>query len=134
MKQMIQLTIMVSFLVNGMAGIKVADIPNIIDGKNLDFAVYSVYEITPTAALSRDSIQLIATPISNNPLSGLEVLEQKSSSSLSWIGPDGEQLSFRSNEEIEEFLRTAEIVSRKRVGEGINNPLKVLLEKDGIQM
>ena len=77
---------------------------------------------------------MIATPISNNPLSGLEVLEQKSSSSLSWIGPDGEQLSFRSNEEIEEFLRTAEIVSRKRVGEGINNPLKVLLEKDGIQM
>ena len=40
MKQMIQLTIMVSFLVNGMAGIKVADIPNIIDGQNLDFAVY----------------------------------------------------------------------------------------------
>ena len=134
MKQMIQLTIMVSSLVNGMAGINVADSPNFIDGQNLDFAVYSVFETTPTAAPSRDSIQLIATRISSNPLSGLEVLEQKSSSSLSWLGPDGEQLSFRSNEEIEEFLRTAEIVSRKRVGEGINNPLKVLLEKDGIQM
>ncbi len=34
----------------------------------------------------------------------------------------------------EEFLRTADIVSQERVGEGINNPLKVLLEKDGIQM
>jgi len=136
MKQMIQLTIMVSFLVNGMAGINVADSPNVIDGQNLDFAAYLVYETTPTAAPSRDSIQSIATRISKNPLSGFEVLEQKSStsSSLSWLGPDGEQLSFRSIEEIEEFLRTAEIVSRKRVGEGINNPLKVLLEKDGIQM
>ena len=33
MKQMIQLTIMVSFLVNGMAGINVADSPNLIDGQ-----------------------------------------------------------------------------------------------------
>ncbi len=112
MKQMIQLTIMASFLVNGMAGINVADSPNFIDGQNLDFAAYLVYETTPTAAPSRDSIQLIATQISNNPLSGLTVLGQKFSSSLSWLGPDGEQLSFRSNEEIEEFLRTAEIVSR----------------------
>ncbi len=67
-----------------------------------------------------------------SPVSG--ILEQQSSSSLSWLGPDGEQLPFRSNEEIEEFLQTADIVSQKRVGEGINNPLKVLLEKDGIQM
>jgi len=134
MKQMIQLTIMVSFLVNGMAAGNVADSPNFIDAQKLDFAAYLGYEATPTPAPSRDSIQLIATRISSNPLSGLEVLEQKSSSSLSWLGPDGEQLSFRSNEEIEEFLRTAEIVSRERVGAGLNNPYKVLLEKDGIQM
>jgi len=56
------------------------------------------------------------------------------SPALSWLGPDGEQLSFHSNEEIEEFLRTAEIISRERIGEGLNNFLKVLLEKDGIQM
>ena len=134
MKQMIQLTIMVSFLVNTMAAGNVADGPNFIGAQNLDFAVYPVYETILTPAPSRDSIALIAARVSSNPLSGLGVLEQKSSSSLSWLGPDGEQLSFRSNEEIEEFLRTAEIVSRKRVGEGINNPLKVLLEKDGIQM
>ena len=136
MKQMIQLTIMVSFLVNGLAESNVADGPNIIDGENLDFAAYPGYEATPTPAPSRDSIALVAARVSSNPLSGLGVLEQKSSSSssLSWLGPDGEQLSFRSNQEIEEFLRTAEIVSRERVGEGINNPLKVLLAKDGIQM
>ncbi len=133
MKQMIQLTIMVSFLVNTMAGINVADGPNFIGSQNLNLAVYLGYEATPSPAPSRDSIQLIATQISNNPLSGLQILEP-TSPSLSWLGPDGEQLSFRGNEEIEEFLRTAEIVSQKRVGEGINNPLKVLLEKDGIQM
>jgi len=202
MKQMIQLTIMVSFLVNGMAAGNVADGPNFIDAQNLevvaypsyestptpapsrdsialvatrlsdnplsglgilekspsslsrqetvagnaadrpnfidapylDFAVYPGYESTPTPAPSRDSIAMVAARVSSNPFSGLGVIEQKSSPSLSWLGPDGEQLSFRSNEEIEEFLRTAEIVSQKRVGEGINNPLKVLLEKDGIQM
>ncbi len=134
MRQMIQLTIMVSFLVNGMAAGNVADGPSLIGSQNLDFAAYLGYEATPTPAPSRYSIALVAARVSTNPFSGLGVLEQKSSSSLSWLGPDGEQLSFRSNEEIEEFLRTAEIVSRERVGEGINNPLRVLLEKDGIQM
>ncbi|MCH7803412.1 MAG: hypothetical protein IH937_04965 [Acidobacteria bacterium] len=202
MKQMIQLTIMVSFLVNGMAGINVADSPNFIDAPNLDFAAYLGYEATPTAAPSRDSITMVAARLSDNPLSGLEIFEQspsslsrlemvagnaadrpyfidapnldfavypsyeatptpapsrdsiamvvarvssnplsglgvlvqKSSPSLSWLGPDGEQLSFRSNEEIEEFLRTAEIVSRERVDGGLNRFQRVLLEKDGIRM
>jgi len=56
------------------------------------------------------------------------------SSSLSWLDPDGKPLSFQSNVEVEEFLRTAEIISRERIGEGLNNFLKVLLEKDGIRM
>ena len=201
MKQMIQLTIMVSFLVNGMAAGHAGDSPNFIDGQNLDSAVYPVYESTPSAAPSRDSITMVATRLSDNPLSGLEILEQSPSSlsrqemvagnagdrpnfidlpnvelnaypgyeatptpapsrdsiamvaarissnplsgleileptppSLSWQGPTDESLPFRSNEEVEEFLRTAEIVSRERVGAGLNNPYKVLLEKDGIQM
>lgn len=54
---------------------------------------------------------------------------------LQWfVDPDGKRLPFQSNEEVEEFLRTADIVSRERVGAGLNNPLKVLLEKDGIRM
>ncbi len=56
MKQMIQLTLMVSFLVNGMAAGHAGDSPNLIDEQNLDFAVYPVYETTPTTAPSRDSI------------------------------------------------------------------------------
>ena len=99
----------------------------------LDFAVYPVYE-TLTAAPSRDSIAMVAARVSSNPFSGLGVLEQKSSPSLSWLGPDGKPLPFQSNVEVEEFLRTAEIISRERVGEGLNNFLKVLLEKDGIRM
>lgn len=56
-------------------------------------------------------------------------------SHLKWfVDPDGKPLPFKSNEEVEEFLRTAEIVSRKRVGAGLNNPLKLLLEKDGVRM
>jgi len=58
----------------------------------------------------------------------------QTSNSLGWLDPDGKPLPFQSNEEVEEFLRTAEIVSRERVGSGLNNPLKVLLEKDGIRM
>ena len=51
-----------------------------------------------------------------------------------WRGPDGKPLPFQSHEEIKEFLRTAEVTSKERVGEGINNPLKVLLEKKGVRV
>jgi hypothetical protein len=56
-------------------------------------------------------------------------------SHLKWfVDPDGKPLPFQSNEEVEAFLRTAEIVSSERLGAGLNNPLRVLLEKDGIRM
>ncbi len=58
----------------------------------------------------------------------------QTSNSLGWLDPDGKPLPFQSYVEVEEFLRTAEIVSRERVGEGLNRILKVLLEKDGIRM
>lgn len=51
-----------------------------------------------------------------------------------FVDPDGNPLPFTSNEEVEEFLRTADIISTRRVGAGLNNPLKVLLEKDGVRM
>ncbi len=78
----------------------------------LDFAVYPVYE-TLTAAPSRDSIAMVVARVSSNPFSGLGVLEQTSSPSLSWLGPDGKPLPFQSNVEVEEFLRTAEIISQR---------------------
>ena len=61
-------------------------------------------------------------------------LPAQTSTSSVWLDPDGQPLPFQGNEAIEEFLRTAEIVSQRRIGEGINNPFKVLLEKDRVQM
>ncbi len=74
------------------------------------------------------------------PLSAISNLLQDSSSPPPttdfpvWRGPDGNPLPFQSEEEIKEFLRTAEVTSKERIGEGINNPLKVLLEKKGVRM
>ena len=50
-----------------------------------------------------------------------------------WIGPDGQPLPFRSDAEVLEFLRTAEVVSEKEISSGVTVPRKVLLEKDGIR-
>ncbi|MGH9603746.1 MAG: metallophosphoesterase, partial [Terriglobales bacterium] len=51
-----------------------------------------------------------------------------------WIGPDGTPLPFHNDREIMEFLRTAKVTSMKDIGEGITNPQKIMLEKDGVRM
>jgi len=50
-----------------------------------------------------------------------------------WLGPDGKPLPFESDAEVVEFLRTARVVSREVIPQGINQPDKVLLEADGVQ-
>ena len=50
-----------------------------------------------------------------------------------WIGPDGDPLPFKTNTEIEEFLRTAKVVRVEEIPVGVTDPRKVWLEKDGIQ-
>ena len=77
----------------------------------------------------------VAAPLSpiSNPLQGSSSPPPTTDFSL-WRGPDGKPLPFQSDEEIKEFLRTAEVTLKKRIGEGINNPWKVLLEKKGIRM
>lgn len=50
-----------------------------------------------------------------------------------WLGPDGELLPFSGYEAAEQFLLNAKVVGRKRVGKGVNNPWKVLLELDGVR-
>ena len=51
-----------------------------------------------------------------------------------WLDPEGKPLPFQTHEEVLGFLSTAEVVSKEHVGEGINNPWKVLLEKDGVRL
>ncbi len=50
-----------------------------------------------------------------------------------WIGPEGAPLPFRGDAEVEEFLATAEVVSRKRIQDGINKIDKLLLEQAGVR-
>jgi hypothetical protein len=51
-----------------------------------------------------------------------------------WLGPDGNPLPFKTDEEVMEFMRTAKVVSVREIGEGITRPEVVMLEKEGIQM
>ncbi len=50
-----------------------------------------------------------------------------------WVGPDGEALPFIDDRQALDFLRNADIVSAKPIGKGINKPVKLLLERDGIK-
>ncbi len=51
----------------------------------------------------------------------------------SWAGADGAPLPFGSAEQLLEFLSTAAVKSGKRSKEGINQPIRVELERDGIR-
>jgi len=51
-----------------------------------------------------------------------------------WLGMDGNPLPLQNDQQVMDFLQTATVKSWKDVGSGINNPKKVLLEKDGLQI
>lgn len=52
-----------------------------------------------------------------------------------FVGPDNKPLPFKDDDEIIDFLSTAEVKSmRNTPGEGTTSPKKILLEKNGIQM
>ena len=59
---------------------------------------------------------------------------QNARSGSLWKDPDGAPLPFQSNEEILEFLRTAEIESVTDIELGVTNPRRVVLAKDGVRM
>lgn len=50
------------------------------------------------------------------------------------LGPDGEPLLFRSDEEILAFLESAEIVEWSDVGAGVTRPRRIVLEKSGYRL
>jgi hypothetical protein len=51
----------------------------------------------------------------------------------SWPGPEGKALPFRGPEELEDFLRTAEVIDSETIPQGVNRPLKVTLKRDGVE-
>jgi hypothetical protein len=50
-----------------------------------------------------------------------------------WTDAQGNPLPFGSEAELLDFLRTADVVSASRIGGGINNPRKLVLEKNGVR-
>ncbi len=50
-----------------------------------------------------------------------------------WTDPDGKPLPFQSEEQLLEFLRTADVLEKQHLSGGVTFPTKVLLEKDGIR-
>lgn len=50
-----------------------------------------------------------------------------------FVDPDGRPLPFECGAEVESFLRDARVVSSKRLGRGPTDPLKVVLELDGVR-
>ena len=50
-----------------------------------------------------------------------------------WLDANGNPLPFGTLGEIEDFLRTAAVVSEKDIGKGVNRSLKVTLESNGVK-
>ena len=51
-----------------------------------------------------------------------------------WLGADGQPVPFDSDEEVLDFLRTADVVSTESIPTGITKPKKLLLERNGVRM
>ncbi len=47
-----------------------------------------------------------------------------------WLGPDGNPLPFKTDEEVMEFMRMARVVSVREIDKGITRPEVVMLEKE----
>jgi hypothetical protein len=67
------------------------------------------------------------------PLAAGQAAVADETPAIVWLDPKGKPLPFASDDELLEFLRTAKVVKRKTIKEGINHTEKVLLEKDGVQ-
>jgi hypothetical protein len=50
-----------------------------------------------------------------------------------FLGADGRPLPFQSDEEIEEYLRTASVVSMEKIPVGVTRPRRALLDRDGLR-
>ena len=50
-----------------------------------------------------------------------------------WLDVDGKALPFQTDEEITEFMRTANVVNEEPIGVGINQSVRVTLEQNGVR-
>jgi len=66
-------------------------------------------------------------------LAGLAAPVATAEAPQAWFGPDGDPLPFENDDEVLAFLRTAEVVSKRTLEEGINHEQQLLLESSGIR-
>ncbi len=82
---------------------------------------------------SRKSLELCAIGLLV-ALSTVSLSAAQAPNSRALLDPEGKPLPFRTGEEVEKFLRTAEVISIENIPTGSTHPRKVLLEKEGIRM
>jgi hypothetical protein len=70
---------------------------------------------------------LLLAAIATGPLAAQNAAEGP------WLGPDDQPLPFRSAESLLDFLTTAPVVETKNLSGGINKPVRLTLERDGIR-
>ena len=51
-----------------------------------------------------------------------------------WLDPDSRPLPFKTDEEVLEFLRAADVIEIDQLGTGITKPRRLVLDKDGLRM
>jgi len=90
------------------------------------------YLLTAVLALSLAAPTIVVVPGVPTISLGAAVAAVQEARNV-YLGPDGEPLPFNNDEEIVDFLSTAEILERTRIDEGINRTWKLLMEKDGVR-
>lgn len=76
------------------------------------------------------SLALAAQPQSEETTPELNEIDGPS---LRWVAEDGGMLPFVDDDEVLEFLRTAEMVKRETIDKGVTRPKLLLLEKNGVR-
>lgn len=89
-----------------------------------------------TAALSAAALSTATLSTATLSTAGQEVngRGQRPGAGEVWKDPNGNLLPFQTDEEVIEFLRTAEIESIVDLAIGITNPRRAVLHKDGVRM
>ncbi len=83
----------------------------------------SALVIVVLAAMSTVAQQQLAQPATPEPVTQGHV----------WLGPDGNPLPFKTDAEIVDFLRTADVVGDRGIPTGVTGPRRLMLEKNGVR-
>ena len=96
----------------------------------------SVYDGEPAALVIAEDSSVSAHYLDRVETlqSGTETPRASADEMFPWPGPDGSRLPFRSDEQVVEFLQSATINAEGRTEKGVNRPLRVRLEKDGVSV